>query len=113
MFRRLLPLVLICIVAFSSVQMAVARGQAAPVDSIVICTGHGLVTILVDENGEPTGAVHLCPDCAMHLFSATADVAGTEALSLGWHAVVWEAHTTSAAHRSAPRPAARGPPALV
>lgn len=50
-----------------SVSMAVARGQALAMSrggtTIVICTGYGVMTIALDERGNPVGPVHLCPDC--------------------------------------------------
>lgn len=46
-----------------SVGMAVARGQARPVQTLVICTGHDLATITLNADGEPVGPRHLCPDC--------------------------------------------------
>ena len=35
---------------------------------MVLCTGTGPLTVSVDENGQPTGPAHICPDCALSLF---------------------------------------------
>jgi len=48
--------------------MAVARGMPSPSGAMVLCTGTGPITVLVDENGAPVGAPHICPDCALSLF---------------------------------------------
>ena len=47
-----------------TLQMAYASGQAPAVDEMVICTGHTAVTIGIDADGNPTGEVFYCPDCA-------------------------------------------------
>ncbi len=63
---------LVCILTMTSVTMAAAKGQSAPVGAMVICAGQGSYTVLVDAEGQPTGAVHLCPDCALSLFDTSA-----------------------------------------
>ena len=47
-----------------TMQIAYARGAAPAVDQMVICTGQSAVTIGIDADGNPTGVVHYCPDCA-------------------------------------------------
>jgi hypothetical protein len=49
--------------------MAMARGTPAPVGQAVLCSGTGLVTVLVDAEGQPTGQVHICPDCALSILA--------------------------------------------
>lgn len=58
-------LVLALILVVGSLGMAVARGQARAVQTLVICTGHDLATVTLDADGEPVGAPHLCPDCVL------------------------------------------------
>lgn len=65
-FAILLSLVLLA----TGGMMAVARGQTMVAGQIVLCTGTGPVTVNVDENGEPVGPVHICPDCALSLLAA-------------------------------------------
>ncbi|WP_294613393.1 hypothetical protein [uncultured Roseovarius sp.] len=60
------------LMALTSQTMAVARGAASPVGTMVLCTGTGPVTVMVDANGQPTGTAHICPDCALGLFHALA-----------------------------------------
>jgi hypothetical protein len=67
-FFRLFNLTLLCVAVMAgSVSMAVARGQALALShggtTIVICTGYGVMTLALDGNGKPIGAVHPCPDC--------------------------------------------------
>lgn len=70
LLRPILALGLCALMALTSQTMAVARGAPAPAGMMVICTGTGPVTIQVDSDGQPTGAVHICPDCALGLFDA-------------------------------------------
>ncbi|SLN30984.1 hypothetical protein ROG8370_01223 [Roseovarius gaetbuli] len=74
-FRPILALCLCALLALTSQTMAVARGAPAPAGTMVLCTGTGPVTVLVDSEGTPTGAVHICPDCALGLFHAIATAA--------------------------------------
>ena len=56
----------------TSVTMAVARGQVrdGTTNKIVICSGYGLTTIYVDENGKEVPKVHICPDCVLAMLAA-------------------------------------------
>lgn len=65
------PVVLALVLIVTSFQVAAARGAPSPVGSMVICSGQGTVTVMVDENGAPVGQVHICPDAALALFAAT------------------------------------------
>ncbi|MDT8326300.1 MAG: hypothetical protein RQ750_02790 [Roseovarius sp.] len=73
--RPILALCLCALLALTSQTMAVARGAPAPIGTMVLCTGTGPVTVLVDSEGRPTGAVHICPDCALGLFDTIATTA--------------------------------------
>lgn len=90
---------------------AAARGQTrAGGDVIVLCSGGGLVKVVLDENGAPTGETHLCPDLAPTLLAAL-DLALPE---IERPAVIVAAGfaeaAVPAATRSAPASRARGPP---
>ncbi|QYZ68452.1 DUF2946 family protein [Neotabrizicola shimadae] len=64
MTRRLITGWLLALVlALTSVTASVARAQAAGATDVVICSGYGIVTVAVDESGNPTGPVHDCPFC--------------------------------------------------
>ena len=54
LWSHCLHVLLLVLVAVTSVELAAARGQAPAVGTLVICTGSGPVHILVDENGQPT-----------------------------------------------------------
>ncbi|MCB1389437.1 MAG: hypothetical protein KDK12_09930 [Rhodobacteraceae bacterium] len=70
---QLLSLIgLVLTLVSGSVTMASARHQAQAVGEVVICTGYGLTTITIDENGNPvTGEPILCPDCLPALAALT------------------------------------------
>lgn len=50
--------------------LASARGQTHIAGEIVICVGATVTTITVDENGNPVGPPHICPDCVLDSFVA-------------------------------------------
>lgn len=101
------------VIAATSLTMAVARGQVAVGDSIVICSGYGAVTITLDAQGNPVGPVHICPDCvlgAMAFVDANPvlpERPATVGRMLDRSAVVLPVG------RASPHPCARGPPVTV
>lgn len=57
----------------TSQSMAVARGTMKDASgAMVLCTGTGPITVLTDENGQPIGPNHICPDCAMSVMAGLA-----------------------------------------
>ena len=54
-------LLALCLTA-ASMGAAFAVGQAPARDRIVLCTGHGLHAVYVDETGAPTNPPELCAD---------------------------------------------------
>ncbi len=56
-------LVLALTLAVSSITAAMAHGQVRVGTELVICTGAGLQTIVLDADGNPAGPPHVCPDC--------------------------------------------------
>ncbi|TDE39546.1 hypothetical protein [Antarcticimicrobium sediminis] len=70
--RTYLGLLLVAAMVFTSHSMAMARGATGPAGQIVLCTGTGPVAVYVDEDGQPIGRPHICPDCALHLLAAIA-----------------------------------------
>ena len=67
--RRYLAGFLVLALIVTSQGFALARTADGPAGAMVICTGSGPVTVLVDGNGQPTGAAHVCPDCVLGLFA--------------------------------------------
>ena len=69
---RLFTPLLVVLMLITSASLAVARAAPDPAGHFVLCTGSGPVVLHVDENGDPVGAAHYCPDCAMTLLAAVA-----------------------------------------
>jgi hypothetical protein len=63
--QRYVPFVLALTVALSSVTHIQARHSAYGAQSMVICTGYGLVRITLDANGDPVELSLPCPDCVI------------------------------------------------
>ena len=108
--RTYAGIVLALMLAFTSRSMAAACGMLNAAGEIILCTSEGIVSVAVDENGQPVEAPHICPDCAMSLFAFVAD---TSALPLRPLGSVETLSPVGAAHRASMQevPAtARGPP---
>ncbi|GAW36594.1 hypothetical protein RA2_03667 [Roseovarius sp. A-2] len=67
--RSITALGLCLFLALTSVGLAVARGAAQPVGQMVLCTGEGTRTVLVDANGQPTTPPHICPECLLAFYA--------------------------------------------
>ncbi|RPE66356.1 hypothetical protein EDD53_2058 [Pacificibacter maritimus] len=62
----ILAFVLAALMIATSGAMATARGVARDAaGQMVLCTGMGPVTVLMDTQGQPIGKAHYCPDCAL------------------------------------------------
>lgn len=61
-FHPFMPFMLAAVLAIGSVGFAKSRHAGQGVDSFVICTGYGLVTITVDETGKRVAEGVPCPD---------------------------------------------------
>ena len=68
--RHLQALLTTLVLVTGTLQMAYASGQAPAVDEMVICTGHSAVTIGIDAEGNPTGEIFYCPECASTVLDA-------------------------------------------
>jgi len=111
--RPLLALLLALTLTLTAQSMAVARGMAMPAGTVVLCTGAGAVSVAVDQDGQPTGPAHYCPDCAMTEFAVVAP----GVVSLVNPGVAQMARFAPLLVADAPTqvipPASRDPPALV
>lgn len=111
--RSVLTVLMAVVIALTSLTMAVARGQTRIAGEIVICTGYGVTTISVDENGEPTGPVHICPDMVLAMMAAidtpVPDFTRPETVTRAVEPPVVEL----AGALWAPTPRARAPPLFV
>ncbi|MEZ5714099.1 MAG: hypothetical protein R3D85_02320 [Paracoccaceae bacterium] len=108
--RTYLGLLLAVLLAFTGQSMAVARGMPMAAGEVVLCTGQGPVTVEVDENGQPTGKTHICPDCALSLFAYAADRPVQPPRPSGRAEALRLPERPLAASAPALDPAARGPP---
>lgn len=70
LWRAYLGIALALMLASTGQSMAVARGTPSASGEIILCTGTGPISVLVDENGQPVGKPHICPDCALSVFAA-------------------------------------------
>jgi hypothetical protein len=99
--------------ALTGYQMAVARAQPSPAGQLVICSGLGLVTVLVDENGQPVSQVHVCPDGLLTLFSGLDSGWEPAERAERWVRVVPVAVALRTEGQRSPAPQARGPPSSI
>lgn len=116
MNRRLRPylaLLMAAVVALTGHSMAVARGASAPSGEMVLCTGTGPLVVLVDENGDPTGPAHFCPECVMSLVEAIIPDFDMPAQHAAKGKRLGIASPELIANTGKPCPQARGPPVTV
>lgn len=98
------------ILALTGQTMAVARGATGPAGSMVLCTGTGPITVLVDEQGQPIGPRHICPDCSLSLFSSLGPVQTLPARPGRWQAVAFVIPPRHSTGQITPHAQARAPP---
>ncbi|KUF12190.1 hypothetical protein [Pseudoponticoccus marisrubri] len=108
--RPLAGLALALMLVVTSLTLSAARGQAAPVGEMVICSGGFAVSVPVDAEGNPTGPAHICPDCALSLMMAVAQNAALPVPAAALGAVLHAPDGTLATGRTRPQAVARGPP---
>lgn len=106
-------LALALLITVTSVTFAAARGQSPAVGTMEICTGTGPIHILVDENGEPTGGVMICPDFALAFFADVWTEGPTVQPVSHWQAMWIARGRESAVSTVLAKAQARGPPVRV
>lgn len=114
--NRLLPIfavLLSLVVAVTSQQMMVMRGQNMAVGEMILCTGQGPVSVSVDENGQPTGPAHICPDCALSLLDFAPVSQHDPIFAAAQLSLTWVPHSVTSTRHAKPNTCARGPPVLV
>ena len=108
-----LSLILALSLALTGQAMAVARGEAAAVGQMVLCTGTGQVMVHVDAQGRPTGPPVICPDAALAMLT-DAGAAASLPLWRAWVPLAHGAPRTVTRHGRRPDAVrARGPPRVV
>lgn len=106
----MLALVLIC----TSITMAVARGQAEGGMVVTLCSTEGAQTVVVDAQGNPVPAAHICPYCIIG--AAVLPDAGAVVSVVMRRARPLDPlplHATPQPHRPDGLPEARAPPLSV
>lgn len=70
-FRSLVTFLLAVSLTAMGLAAAAARGQTMTGGRVlVLCSGSGLVQVVLGEDGSPTGESHLCPDLAASVLAA-------------------------------------------
>lgn len=101
---------LIVVMLLTSQGLAAARGQARVAGEMVLCAGDKLVTVLVDEQGQPVERLVICPDMALNMMSAVAGATPQPALSETIMFLPFDESQIRCAGRDAPMTQARDPP---
>lgn len=65
MLNRFLAGALTLVLGLTGQSMAVARTAPDGSGQMVLCIGATTVVVYVDEDGQPTEAPHICPDCIL------------------------------------------------
>lgn len=111
--RTHIALLLIAVMTLTGHSMAIARGAPGPAGFMELCTGTGPVMVAIDENGEPTGASHICPEFSLMLQDVLGGADSTPvALSFTGTRIQQEPPQIHASFAQL-TPSARGPPGLV
>lgn len=112
MSRRSNPfsLLFVLVLALALVTMSVARGQAVAVGTGMFCSGQGMVLRAVDAQGQPTQALHVCPDCLAGFGPVLLPVPASAPQVPRHSRLDLPPHLISAPATPAPQPQARGPP---
>lgn len=108
--RALLRLTLIALLVLTSQSLAAARGQSRIAGEMVLCAGGELITIHVDDQGQPIDRMVICPDMALGLMAAIAMTAPPPILAESLVILSRPAPAPHGAGRAAPVAQARDPP---
>lgn len=65
-------LVLSFVLALTGVALGHARGTVMAGESVILCSGTGVVVVSLDAQGNPVGPPHVCPDMALGLIAGVA-----------------------------------------
>ncbi len=100
-------------IAVTSTSMAVARGQMYDATgAIVLCTGTGPMTVLVDHEGQPVEQAPICPDCAFSFLDFVVSSSEVQLLSSSEYEISLGFETSDRPGRSVAQARVRGPPAV-
>lgn len=110
--RTLSAVFLALVLAVTSYGFATARAHAPASHAMEICTGFSMVTIWVDDNGEPVEQRHICPDAVSFLADNDAAVTAPSFEPTLIAVLAPFAHHALET-REELSPSARGPPSLA
>ncbi|MCV2894386.1 hypothetical protein [Lentibacter sp. XHP0401] len=111
--RKYASAFMIAVLVLTGHAMAEARTMTNAAGEMVLCTGTGPITILVDAEGKPTGPPHICPDCALALFADITPPFSMPESTLGETAPLRFTHVAELKAQRILAVSARGPPARV
>ncbi len=109
----LIGLLLALVMTLTSQGMAVARAMPGPSGLIELCNSTGPVMVAVDDNGQPVGPAHICPDFAAHAFDIGGGMAAISAVVRALRVLHVTSMSSQGQSRTSPAPQARGPPVFV
>ena len=62
--RPISALMLALTMVISTIGFGIAHGQPQVTGQMPLCTGHGIVTVEIDADGQPVERIGICPDFA-------------------------------------------------
>lgn len=68
--QRIIGAALSLILVLTAPALALSRTAPNAAGTMVICTGSGPLSIVVDSDGQPIDHIHICPECAFAALSA-------------------------------------------
>lgn len=111
--KNTLGLILALLIALTSSSMAVARGQMYDATgAIVLCTGAGPTSVLVDREGQPVEQAPLCPDGAFSFLGFLASSDEVPLLTPSEFPVFVKFEITNWPEQALGQTRVRGPPAV-
>jgi hypothetical protein len=110
--KHILTAFLMSVLVSTAPVLALARSAPGAAGVTTICTGTGTFSVVVDGEGQPMGAAHVCPDCALSALGAVIPGAlGLPRFAAASRDAMASAEVLPAAWCSRPQACARSPPA--
>ena len=111
--RSLIALSLALMLALTSQVMAVTRVSTDATGKVVLCVGDQVVSVYVDDQGQPTTAPHICPDCALSEGYLPKSPVAVQPQDVSLADLPRTFRRQTIAARKSVRPPSRAPPSLV
>ncbi len=111
--RLISAMLLSLLVAVTSQEMALLRGQTKAVGVAVLCIDDQAISVSVDADGKPIKPSHFCPDCALNVMVAVADAPTQVQAVVGRSRSLLPVTVSVSVGKAVPVPTARGPPVAV